>query len=1679
MSMEDDGDCNALHKRPRLAEAAAPALAYDFDAPAAGVVHPCPPVPVAARLRAKTTGKSMIEGSIIAHHEHEDVAQRDIQDGAVCTYCFVGRVDANGGMPPVLQKVLFLLHMLQDAYNAAGTGGKKGGATDVRESVSAGGHCVTVGSFRYHRIDDGGIVRTLPLFQVNLFVDEAVTSRTSGRPMAGMYVFCTVQIPQTFNFLQAIQDACSPGKAGRRGAPPGDEMRGLWVDVMQHHVWLGGNRGLDLASAFQAGFADLFDVNSKGYLPAWATPANCVRLARLHMMTEGIAYLQDALGVSCAEAAERIVVRFRHLDVGLAEHFDVNRYDQVWANVARTTMVNFHTSLARHVVTVAQQARDKGGGSSAAANDEYGDIVEGGGNGAPPFEPPAILSLPTSIAWGASDEITDFLTELCAEPASVAVDEVLTFLTNHRDAVAMQGLPAGMMAHTAELGLLWPRQGSPCGSFNVWLQHNHDVAFPSNTSLRILMATHTAGLADSGLYASFMETDSALDPAVRTVEDFRLSLLRETSTATGMIYGRAECFYRAQMRSIAFETDVTRRLRAWSAYLLTVAQPLARTYAAVDSGRFGGRDGRINVFFRLGDLRQHKEGLACRLAGVFRDGIRGMYDEMAGDERWCLGRHRGTLLEPLIALNAVMAWRNGFMCLKKNNLELFFRLVVSGLSFKLSHNKCVIPQAPNHIGTTLWVLDFMGRVLVDHKDGKRQGTQVKTWGCGVDKVEAEYELADHPKTYAASAGLENLAEYPELRDTRNSSDLGLQKTHSVAGQSETLRSVPDRYFCTEIKSNMGSNATGRTEYGKFCDMMARQTRSGAAPSRTTCVKDALGNIVPQTEYGAAYMELLLASSNQETRRDCVHTFAAVVTRCFSGALDTVDSGTSGGAAGAVDLGVGSRFVNQPLDDKVHNGSGWFFLATMAVAQVTASIQMRGLLAVTPTVMDRAVMETLYQLVGHPAHLPYIAPEAGCVSQWSREKEKVESVMPALGLLLHASNAFLKHDPEALGGMKFAEFVHDCTVNWLAAPVPVEILPELHVRLLNQTMDWCFWLLMGIFIDFFQVPTVDAGCLEAFFDGSTTTLPARDADKIRTWLGLQCMLDTDPAAAAGMSLVRQSCMFITTPADPNGDSDANSLCLVNVASTRLGEDTPVLKRACDKFAAKLHARYGARLKNSCNIHNAAALSVMLWRYANRGMPKDRFGAVCTTGKRGWESWHALQRALSPHAAGPSASAKVLDGHASNVQGEVAGASHALYAAPALVCELHEGNEWSFGVEPRFLLWAAAIFGGGNPISQPTLQRVPVHWTQRVFSHRIPASVYPYGVLFGSVPSVQQDGLTVAPLAAAATRPHTMTRSLPQTAVEENNPRMLQAVVDGRMPEDYMLVEAQERLARIVACDAYGADDYQVASLPELSLAALPPQRWVHFVVRRDTEHFAAAAWLNAESRADEEYAVQVRMAFPALGADGDTVPGTQSQSADACYGPTLRSAVAAAGGGHILMRPCFCRPGILVQHGDKLGTLVPWDEPGLGYFDPARMAYKVVDDNDTTDSNAHETSSASVEHVIVPVGAEVLLRLDRPEVANAVTSGLASLVAADRGRRKFVQGSGGCADAVLPAMLLYTLPVKPEHAIGKGVWVGVRHRHRGAATSSYHALFLEVSPDMLCRPRAGVDNAALRRYELCS
>jgi len=859
--------------------------------------------------------------------------------------------------------------------------------------------------------------------------------------------------------------------------------------------------------------------------------------------------------------------------------------------------------------------------------------------------------------------------------------------------------------------------------------------------------------------------------------------------------------------------------------------------------------------------------------------------------------------------------------------------------------------------------------------------------------------------------------------------------------------VPERYFCTEIKSNLSANATGRTEYGKFCDMMARQTRSGAAPSRTTCVKDALGNVVPVTEYGAAYMELMLASSNQETRRDCVHTFAAVVSRCFSGAVDAVTV-RDAEDAGAVDMGVSSKFTNQPVDQTVHNASGWLFLSSMAVAQVVASQQMRGLLAVTPTLMDRATMEALYEMVQHPAHMAYIAPESGCVSQWSREKEKVESTLPALGLLLHASQAFLKHRerPAVLASMKFSEFVHDCTLNWLANPVPCELFPELQTRLLNSSLDWCFWLLMGIFIDFFEVPALDIDCLEAFFDNAEHALPAADAARCRAWLAkIGSPLEVKPDADPGP--VRRSGLYATTALGAQGSEDANSLLTCNVSSTQRNEDVPELRRACDRLAARLHARYGVRLKNSCNIHNSAALSVMLQRYINVGMPKDRFGAVCAADQqRGWESWHALYKtcgARIPHA-------EILDGHDARVQSAVKAAPNLLYAVPAIVCEQESPSLFRFGIEGRFLLWAAAIFAGANPISQPTLQRVASHWTRRAFQHRVPTSVYPYSVCFGSVPSVEQDGFSITRLQDQSARPKTMVRSLPCSAVEEQNARMLQAVVEGRMPEDFACVEGAERLARIVGCGQQDREDYRCMKTPELTLTALPEDVWVPLAGVCDGEAYDLAVYRNSTTH-------QVQCLRK---------KNTDEESSAQEHGPPASTLGMVLGPGwQVSPRPHFARPGVVVDFEGELGVLVPWDAqecpPGreqFPLFNGLRMRYRA----ELASGRVEAQTGDAVERGLLRVGQELLLKLDHPGVAEGVLGRDGKervLQSADRFRARWESGKG--VRGVLPVMLLYELPVPAAGVIGQGVWVGARARRRGITANAYSAVFLEVDIGMLC------------------
>ena len=186
--MSQSSPCSASSKRARSTDAL-DRLPFHFDAPPAE--HPAPPLPVQTRLRDLGAGKSMIEGAVLALQDSAQAKLSDLRNGEVCTYAFVGRVDQKAGTPAVLQKILYLLHMVHDHYVAHATTRKNDG--DVRESQSAGGHTKTVNGFRYHRVLRDGNVETLPLFKVHLMVDEAVTSLHGARPMTGMYMFCIVE----------------------------------------------------------------------------------------------------------------------------------------------------------------------------------------------------------------------------------------------------------------------------------------------------------------------------------------------------------------------------------------------------------------------------------------------------------------------------------------------------------------------------------------------------------------------------------------------------------------------------------------------------------------------------------------------------------------------------------------------------------------------------------------------------------------------------------------------------------------------------------------------------------------------------------------------------------------------------------------------------------------------------------------------------------------------------------------------------------------------------------------------------------------------------------------------------------------------------------------------------------------------------------------------------------------------------------------------------------------------------------------------------------------------------------------------------------------------------------------------------------------------------------------------
>jgi len=117
-----------------------------------------------------------------------------------------------------------------------------------------------------------------------------------------------------------------------------------------------------------------------------------------------------------------------------------------------------------------------------------------------------------------------------------------------------------------------------------------------------------------------------------------------------------------------------------------------------------------------------------------------------------------------------------------------------------------------------------------------------------------------------------------------------------------------------------------------------------------------------------------------------------------------------------------------------------------------------------------------------------------------------------------------------------------------------MLPIFAATMINNTFDWGFWLVLGIFAEFFGIPALPAQEVELLFADPRHRVPAAASKPLRDWLSGYGFTDNATTPRAGdvfyskvsASPMARSAVYVSTFSAP--DTEFSSDDLVRVVAT---------------------------------------------------------------------------------------------------------------------------------------------------------------------------------------------------------------------------------------------------------------------------------------------------------------------------------------------------------------------------------------------------------------------------------------------------------------------------------------------------------------------------------------------------
>ena len=1314
------------------------------------------------------------------------------------------------------------------------------------QNTNTGNYAEIQQNICFHKYVYDDCIETCPILDVRMYIEPATTGGKS--PDVLHFAFLHIVTPVTFCLLRNIMYSCTTSTGARDKNGGLAELKGIWIEIANHQSTFGGTdgKGGNVFSGHTIEFSDIFNRDGLKYLPPHTTPAACIEKARNYMKMHTAKKMSCMTGLSRKEILRRVNVTFPNIDAVVQSEMLVEFYDKMWKEFSHKSTMAWCSKIDEYEKACTQWQSSKEKGQKDDLSLDFSGDAEANAEEEPILECPYTCRLPTYINWD-NKELADELTDLSASPGNNRVSQLSDVVLLHPHDIVFERFPNTQFKIHINMTLIEPQL--EVVSYAETLQQNKNFAIPQQIILEMQMQTSQPNPVRKDLCEKMNPICRQWMNSIHTGHELRKYVTDATKNKqnqNALFDYRAEQIFilHVYQRWQLMETINERVLHLQKYYHSTGVQ-YCKTIATVDTGELGGANRRVASAFVIGDLagtngyRSHRKQICDKWGNKAKKMYEGspMQMDTVGGALYNAHKH----------LNGIWSMYNVLIPTKPDNTYIILSILLGDIASSLSGWLGCLGMCSNKIGHVMWVCDFAGNLYQyeTSKNGKVDIDAVsrileKSMGVGIDWALTQYFKNNNPNNFTQPQ-LKKVP-HPDVNDIRGLSEQAFSYLLcSIVQQNGKILSQPTELpapcYATELGEYKEGASGGVNIIDKLNNATIRNTETmGGMVRQVVGTRDDSKKGFQEcfTQSQCTGLRAIIVSGNKLGQNNyAVKQFAEVAYRVASGAdLSSNNEAEDVATARAASrMGATSKYTNGKKDPELVGCERVIFLDYMSIALAIADMQHHGLSGTIASGFELEIFKvaanTVLQLED------YLAKDTN-IARWNRMLAIIQTRSTAFGVLLHSVRALTAPGREA---WSFETFVADAAFSWRCNPWPVECIPASIRMLIEQAFDWGYWLVLGIFCDYFNVPCVDVKTIQDLFDDRDGTYQVEaNSQKIavQKWLAGFGLCNLHSARKAGdvifaperdSNLTLQSGVYLTSHMQGDSTDGSDLAFLVKDEATSASNASENSSSAPTRLVAKLVSKfiidtYGTKLAAWCNAKRRESMEIILARYMNKPM-----GALCIgrhDGGSGYESVDNMLRAFdcpnSVKDCGLENSEMYIDGASPRIRSMLNRAKQN-YKVPHMVCVRRMGNCVQFGLEIRSLLLARSLMQ--ESFTQTHVRTAFLELTKRYIEERVPEVIYPHPHIFTNTPGMDTSAFAFKRVSVgkSSQRPETLCRSLPIIPVQHGSGNMLQGSCYGMLAEEGTIVEPYLRLAFEICRES--DEDQKHMKIFEFHLQCPPP------------------------------------------------------------------------------------------------------------------------------------------------------------------------------------------------------------------------------------------------------------------